>query len=101
MVIKGSKGKDEEFPITRQEAIDNGASDLQTEDELSQLIRINKNRTGGTSSTTSKDWDDRSFSDAVPLTEKVLNGSLQDIRYHVKQESGQYYMELWLSLIHI
>lgn len=97
MVIKGSKGKDEEFPITRQEAIDNGASDLQTEDELSQLIRINKNRTGGTSSTTSKDWDDRSFSDAVPLTEKVLNGSLQDIRYHVKQESGQYYMELWVK----
>lgn len=97
MIIKGSRGKDEEFPITRQEAIDNGAPDLQTEDELSQLMRINKNRTGGTSSTTSKDWDDRSFSDAVPLTEKVLNGSLQDIRYHVKQESGQYYMELWVK----
>lgn len=100
MVLKDADGKEEVFPITKQEAASHGFIDLQTEDQLSQLLKINRNQTGSCSST----YDNKSpkrhtYSDALYLTNREFNGVPNEIKYHVVEQDGIYYLEFWAKNI--
>lgn len=93
LVIKGAKGqKDETYAVTRTEANSLGFSDIQQKDFLSQLLKFNRNRGNTGSNTYTKGPDSHTFKDAIPLTDD----GKQEVRYHVKEQSGKYAVEFWV-----
>ena len=99
LVLMDANKNTEEFPITQKEAQSHGFINLQNEDNLSQLLRMNINQTGTMSTTHVGPWEQRDFGSAMFLTTKELDGQPHEIKYHVKHANGTYYLEFWVKNI--